>query len=146
MNIKSVVLIFWITVCMISCSKENCSENVIPPQASILVELIDESTEENVFTNETYTQSDITVTELDASEVDYNFITRDGLNLIQIFPKTNNATGNAININVASDDVIKIQYNVETISTECYIQKNVINVVTPDYTTIEANKIYRIKI
>jgi len=131
---------------MVSCSKENCSENLIPPQASVFVELIDEITGENVFTNETYTQADLTVTELDAAEVNYIFITRDGLNLIQIFPKTHMPTGNAININIATDDVIELQYNVETITTECYIQKNIINVLTPNYNTTESNKIYRIKI
>lgn len=129
-----------------SCSQENCSENVIPPQASIFVEVLDADTEENVFTNETYTVGDIAVKEFDDTEVDFTFITRDSLNLIQIFPKTDVALDNKIYLNLADDETIEIQYDVETIKTECYTQKRTININIPFYTFTEENQIFKIKI
>lgn len=137
---------FLLTVITLSCTKENCSENVIPPQASVFIEVLDEDTDENVFTNETYTVGDISVTEFDDTEVDFVLITRDSLNLIQIFPKTNVELDNKIYLNIADDETIEIQYDVETLNTECYTQKRIINVNIPFYTFTEENQIFRIKI
>lgn len=142
----SIIFLFLLTVITLSCTKENCSENVIPPQASVFIEVLDEDTDENVFTNETYTVGDISVTELDDTEVDFVLITRDSLNLIQIFPKTNVELDNKIYLNIADDETIEIQYDVETLNTECYTQKRIINVNIPFYTFTEENQIFRIKI
>lgn len=142
----SIIFLFLLTVITLSCTKENCSENVIPPQASVFIEVLDEDTDENVFTNETYTVGDISVTELDDTEVDFVLITRDSLNLIQIFPKTDVALDNKIYLNIADDETIEIQYDVETLNTECYTQKRIINVNIPFYTFTEENQIFRIKI
>ena len=142
----SIIFLFLLTVITLSCTKENCSENVIPPQASVFIEVLDEDTDENVFTNETYTVGDISVTEFDDTEVDFVLITRDSLNLIQIFPKTDVALDNKIYLNIADDETIEIQYDVETLNTECYTQKRIINVNIPFYTFPEENQIFRIKI
>lgn len=146
MKYSSIAFLFLLTVIILSCTKENCSENVIPPQASIFIEVLDEDNDENVFTNETYTLADISVVEFDDTEVDFNFITRDSLNLIQIFPKTDVALDNKIYLNIADDEVIEIQYDVETLNTECYTQKRAININIPFYTFTEENQIFRIKI
>ncbi|WP_430401092.1 hypothetical protein [Flavobacterium sp.] len=143
---KNVTLVFLISILFLSCTKDNCSESVIPPQASIFIEVLDEDTDENVFTNETYTISDVSVVEFDDSEVDFILITRDDLNLIQIFPRTNVAIDNKIYLNIADDETIEIQYDVETLNTECYTQKRIINVNIPFYTSVEENEILRIKI
>jgi hypothetical protein len=142
----SIVFLFLLVMITLSCTKDNCSENVIPPQASIFIEVLDEDTDENVFTNETYTVADISVTEFDDTEVDFILITRDDLNLIQIFPKTNIALDNKIYLNIADDETIEIQYDVETNHTECYTQKRIINVNIPFYTFTEENQIFKIKI
>lgn len=146
MKYNSIIVVFLFVLTTISCTKENCSENVIPPQASIFVEVLDEVTNENVFKNGTYTLADIAVVEFDDTEVDFNFITRDSLNLIQIFPKTNIALDNKIYLNISDDEIIEIQYDVQTISTDCYTQKKTINVNIPFYTFIEENQLFRIKI
>ena len=143
---KNVTLVFLISIFFLSCTKDNSSESVIRPQASIFIEVLDEDTDENVFTNETYTISDVSVVEFDDSEVDFILITRDDLNLIQIFPRTNVATDNKIYLNIADDETIEIQYDVETLNTECYTQKRIINVNIPFYTSVEENEIFRIKI
>lgn len=146
MKKSSIVFLFVLTMLILGCTKDNCSENVSPPQASILVEILDDVTEENVFTNETYTIADISVVEFDDTEVDFILVTRDNLNLIQIFPKTNLALDNKIYLNIADDETIEIQYDVETINTDCYTQKKFINVNIPFYTFVEENQIFRIKI
>jgi len=146
MKKSSIVFLFLLVMITLSCTKDNCSENVIPPQASIFIEVLDEDTDENVFTNETYTITDVSVVEFDDSEVDFILITRDDLNLIQIFPRTNVATDNKIYLNIADDETIEIQYDVETLNTECYTQKRIINVNIPFYTSVEENEIFIIKI
>lgn len=146
MKYSSIVFLFLLTVLTLSCTKENCSENVIPPQASIFIEVLDETTNENVFKNGTYTLGDVAVVEIDDTEIDYNFISRDSLNLIQIFPKTAIGVNNKIYLKIADDENIEIQYDVQTIRTDCYTQKKVINVNIPFYTFVEENQLFRIKI
>ena len=152
MKYNSIIVVFLFVLTTISCTKENCSENVIPPQASIFVEVLDEVTNENVFKNGTYTLADVAAAValaglgFDDTEVDFNFVTRDSLNLIQIFPKTNIALDNKIYLNISDDEIIEIQYDVQTISTDCYTQKKTINVNIPFYTFIEENQLFRIKI
>ncbi len=146
MKYSSIAFLFLLTVITLSCTKENCSENVTPPQASIFIEVLDEDNDENVFTNETYILTDISVVDADDEDVDFNFITRDDLNLIQIFPNTDVALGNNIYLKIADDEVIEIQYDVERISTECYTQRKAVNIDIPFYTFTEENQIFRIKI
>ena len=142
----SIVLLFLLTILGLGCTKDNCSENVTPPQISIFVEVLDEVTNENVFTNETYTLADISVVEFDDTEVFFNFITRDSLNYIQIFPKADVALDNKIYLKISNDENIEIQYDVKTLSTDCYTHKNIKNVDIPFYTFTEENKLFRVKI
>jgi hypothetical protein len=145
MKIKSLFIVLAIAFLSVNCSK-NCSENATPPQASVFIELIDATTEENLFTNLTYTEGDIVVKDINDEDVDFNFVSKDDLNLIQIFPSTNIATNNTVTLYMGTTETIEIQYNVETISTECYTQKKIIDVITPNYTTTVVDQIYRIKI
>jgi hypothetical protein len=145
MKVKSLFIVLAIAFLSVNCS-ENCSENATPPQASIFIELVDATTNENLFTNLTYTEGDIVVKDVDDEDVDFSFVSKDDLNLIQIFPSTDVAANNSITLYMGTTETIEIQYNVETISTDCYTQKKIIDVVTPNYTTTVANQIYTIKI
>lgn len=145
MKIKTLFLVLLTALLSVSCS-ESCSEKSTPPQASIFIEIVDATTDENLFTNLTYTEGDIVVKDMEDEDVDFSFVTTDDLNLIQIFPSTTIATNNIFTIYLATTTTIEIQYNVETISTECYTQKKIIDLVTPDYTTTFTNQIYTIKI
>ena len=143
---NSLIVMLFLTVLTLGCTKDNCSENVTPPQASIFIEILDEASQENVFTNETYTIADVSIVEFDDVPVDFILITRDDLNLIQIFPRTDNPIDNKIYLYVGNDDIVEIQYDVETISTDCYTQLKTINVNVPFYMFTEENQIFRIKI
>jgi hypothetical protein len=145
MKVKSLFIVLVIAFFSVNCS-ESCSENATPPQASVFIELVDATTNENLFTNLTYTEGDIVVKDVNDEDVDFSFVSKDELNLIQIFPSTNIATNNTVTVYMGTTETIEIQYNVETISTECYMQKKIIDVITPNYTTTEVNQIYRIKI
>lgn len=145
MKIKSLFIVLVIAFLSVNCS-ESCSENATPPQASIFIELIDAATDENLFTNLTYTEGDIVVKDVNDEDVDFNFVSKDDLNLIQVFPSSNIATNNTVTVYMGTMETIEIEYNVETISTECYTQKKIIDVITPNYATTEVNQIYRIKI
>ena len=145
MKVKSLFIVLTIAFLSIKCS-ESCSENAIPPQASVFIKLVDATTNENLFTNLTYTEGDIVVKDVNDEDVDFSFVSKDDLNLIQIFPSTNVAANNSITLYMGTTETIEIQYSVETINTECYTQKKIIDVVTPNYTTTVANQIYTIKI
>lgn len=145
MKVKSLFLVLIISLFSVSCSK-NCTENTTPPQASIFIKLVDATSEENLFTNLTYTVGDIVVKDINDEDVGFNFLTKDNLNLIQIFPPTNLSENHRIILYMGTTETIEIQYNVETIQTECYTQKKIIDLVTPNYTTTVANQIYTIKI
>jgi hypothetical protein len=109
MKVKSLFIVLVIAFFSVNCS-ESCSENATPPQASVFIELVDATTNENLFTNLTYTEGDIVVKDVNDEDVDFSFVSKDELN------------------------------------TECYMQKKIIDVITPNYTTTEVNQIYRIKI
>ena len=145
MKIKSLFIVLITALLSVNCS-ESCSENASPPQASVFIELVDATTDENLFTNLTYTEGDIVVKDVDDQDVDFSFVTKDDLNLIQIFPSTSVTANNAITVYMGTTEIIEIQYNVETINTDCYTQKKIIDVVTPNYTTTFTNQIYTIKI
>lgn len=146
MKLKSIIGLFLIVLITVSCSKESCSENVNPPRASILVDVRDEVSGENVFTNLTYTEADIVIVDNNDEDVLFDFITKDDLNYIQIFPETATVTNGIFYLKISDTENIEIQYDVELNSTECYTQKIITNVVTPSYTTTLSNHVYSIKI
>jgi hypothetical protein len=145
MKVKSLFFVLVIALFSVNCSK-NCSENATPPKASIFIELVDATTNENLFTNLTFTQGDIVIKDLEDEAVNFSFVTKDNLNLIQIFPATDVALNNNILLYLGTSETITMQYNVEVVQTECYTQKKIIDLVTPDYSTTVENQIYTIKI
>ena len=78
-----------ITVSLVSCN-DKCDEGNQATPASFFVEIIDETTGENVFENETYTAQQIIIQDLEEASIPYEFI--ENLNVIQIFPPVSNAT------------------------------------------------------
>lgn len=86
------------------------------------------------------------IKDLEDEAVNFSFVTKDNLNLIQIFPATDVALNNNILLYLGTSETITMQYNVEVVQTECYTQKKIIDLVTPDYSTTVENQIYTIKI
>lgn len=141
-----VVLI--ITLVNISCN-DDCDEGNKPTPASFFVEIVDETTGENVFENETYTMQQITIEDLDEASIPYEFI--ENLNVIQIFPKVSNPTGNSILIKLNNEttlqmDEIDVNYDVSSFEGECFTTFKIENILFPNNDSELVDAVHVIKI
>ena len=106
MRNKGIAIISFLSLIMGGCS-DKCIEGKQPIPASIFVEIIDATSEENVFTNETFSANDITVTDVIGTEIPFEFV--EEVNIIHLLPKT---TIDARNID------LKITLNNQTTTVE----------------------------
>ena len=141
-----VVLI--ITLVNISCN-DDCDEGNKPTPASFFIEIVDETTGENVFENETYTAQQITIQDLDEATIPFEFI--ENLNVIQIFPPVANATGNSFIIKLNNEttlqmDEIDVSYDVSSSAGECFTTFKIENILFPNNTSELVENVHVIKI
>ena len=137
-----------ITVSLVSCN-DKCDEGNQPTPASFFVEIIDETTGENVFENETYTAQQIIIQDLEEASIPYEFI--ENLNVIQIFPPVSNATGNSFAIKLNNEttlqmDEIDVNYDVSSIVGECYTTFKIENILFPNNDSELVEAVHVIKI
>ena len=117
-----IVLMVFITAFSISCN-DSCDEGNKPTPASFFVEIVEETSGENVFENTTYTAQQITIEDLDEVAIPYRFIQNS--NIIQIFPSVVNATGNSFLIKLNNETTmqtneINVNYDVSSSVGECF--------------------------
>jgi hypothetical protein len=120
-----------------------------PTPASFFVEIIDETTNENVFENETYTSQQITIQDLDEATIPYEFI--ENLNVIQIFPPVTNATGNSLVIKLNNEttlqmDEISVNFDVSSSAGECFTTFKIENILFPNNTSELVEAVHVVKI
>ncbi len=149
---KKTIIVFAIVISTFfsSCS-DKCVEDNQPIPASFFVEIIDETTNENVFENETYSATDIAVTDILENEIVFKFV--EGDNVIQVLPKTT-IDANNIQIKIVLDnqttmesDEILIRYNVISTKEECYTSFSFNNILFPNNTSlIDEKGVYQVKI
>lgn len=149
---KKTIIVFAIVISTFfsSCS-DKCVEDNQPIPASFFVEIIDETTNENVFENETYSATDIAVTDILENEIVFKFV--EGDNVIQVLPKTT-IDANNIQIKIVLDnqttmesDEILIRYNVIATKEVCYTSFSFTNILFPNNTSlIDEKGVYQVKI
>ena len=137
-----------LTISLVSCNDE-CNEGEKATPASFFVEIIDETSGENVFENETYTAQQITIQDLDEATIPYEFI--ENLNVIQIFPPVTNATGNSFIIKLNNEttlqmDEIDVSYDVSSSAGECFTTFKIENILFPNNTSELVEGVHVIKI
>ena len=137
-----------LTISLVSCNDE-CNEGEKATPASFFVEIIDETSGENVFENETYTAQQITIQDLDEATIPYEFI--ENLNVIQIFPPVTNATGNSFIIKLNNEttlqmDEIDVSYDVSSSAGECFTTFKIENILFPNNTSELVESVHVIKI
>ena len=149
MKKNSIAIISFITLILCSCS-DKCIEGKQPVPASFFVEILDENTNENVFQNETYSMTDITVTDVIGNDIPYEFV--EEVNIIHILPRT---TINARNIDVKIalnnqttmvTDEVNLKYNVESQLEECYISYEITNILFPENPSEYVEGVFLVKI
>ena len=137
-----------LTISLVSCNDE-CNEGEKATPASFFVEIIDETSGENVFENETYTAQQITIQDLDEATIPFEFI--ENLNVIQIFPPVTNATGNSFIIKLNNEttlqmDEIDVNYDVSSSAGECFTTFKIENILFPNNTSELVESVHVIKI
>ena len=137
-----------LTISFVSCNDE-CNEGEKATPASFFVEIIDETSGENVFENETYTAQQITIQDLDEATIPFEFI--ENLNVIQIFPPVTNATGNSFIIKLNNEttlqmDEIDVSYDVSSSAGECFTTFKIENILFPNNTSELVESVHVIKI
>ncbi|MFN7045571.1 MAG: hypothetical protein ACK4M1_10270 [Flavobacterium sp.] len=147
---KKVICLFLIVLLasFASCS-DDCDEGDKATPASFFVEIIDETTGENVFENETYTIQQITIEDLDEASIPYEFI--ESSNIIQIFPPVVNPTGNTLLIKLNNEttlqmDEISVNYDVSSKKGECFTTFKIENILFPNNPSELVEAVYVIKI
>ena len=147
---KNILSLFLVVVAasLVSCNDE-CNEGEKATPASFFVEIIDETSGENVFENETYTAQQITIQDLDEATIPYEFI--ENLNVIQIFPPVTNATGNSFIIKLNNEttlqmDEIDVSYDVSSSAGECFTTFKIENILFPNNTSELVEGVHVIKI
>ncbi len=128
-------LVLLMSVITLSCDKCNEGDKATP--ASIFVEVINETTLENVFENETFTPEQISVKDLNDELIPFNFIPNNSL--IQLFPNTQNPIGNTFIITLNNEttsiiEEITITHDVSDKKEECYTTYKIENVQIPNNT------------
>ncbi len=146
-NIIAIVSFVGLIIC--SCS-DKCIEGKQAVPASFFVEILDETTSENVFENETFSSADISVTDVIGNDIPYEFV--EDVNIIQLLPKT---TINARNIDIKITlnnqttmitEEINLKYNVESEIEECYTLFKITNVLFPENPSEYVEGVFLVKI
>ena len=137
-----------LTISLVSCNDE-CNEGEKATPASFFVEIVDETSGENVFENETYTAQQITIQDLDEATIPFEFI--ENLNVIQIIPPVTNATGNSFIIKLNNEttlqmDEIDVSYDVSSSAGECFTTFKIENILFPNNTSELVESVHVIKI
>ena len=137
-----------LTISLVSCNDE-CNEGEKATPASFFVEIIDETSGENVFENEMYTSQQITIQDIDEVAIPYEFI--ESSNIIQIFPSVVNPTGNSFIIKLYNEttlqmDEIDVNYDVSSSAGECFTTFKIENILFPNNTYELVESVHVIKI
>jgi hypothetical protein len=137
-----------LTISLVSCNDE-CNEGEKATPASFFVEIIDETSGENVFENEMYTSQQITIQDIDEVAIPYEFI--ESSNIIQIFPSVVNPTGNSFIIKLNNEttlqmDEIDVTYDVSSKKGECFTTFKIENILFPNNTSELVESVHVIKI
>ena len=143
-----VLFLIVITTSFVSCN-DKCDEGNQTTPASFFVEIVEETSGENVFENEIYTAQQIRIQDLGEATIPYEFI--ENLNVIQIFPPVTNATGNSLVIKLNNEttlqmDDININYDVSSTAGECFTTFKIENILFPNNTSEFVENVYVIKI
>lgn len=145
---KIIALIVLSTVfSTISCDK--CEEGDRATPASFFVAIVDATTDENVFENETFLPTQIVIKDLEDKLVPFRFIPNS--NLIQIFPNTQNLVDNTIELTLSNPTTLTVEEilitnDLSAKEEECYTTYKVENVQVSNNISNVVDGIYVIKI
>jgi hypothetical protein len=145
---KRSVLIAFVTFVMIFNSCDECEDKAcFTPPNGFTFELVDKTTMENLFTNETFNSNEISVTNLaDNSNLEFDFIDENNVNLIQLNSIGWESEKVDVLINVSGIDILNLIVDAERTSEDCceFTRYNDIRIENAEFELNEENGIYTI--
>ena len=145
---KNNILIALVAFVLILNSCDDCDDKYcFTPPSRFTFELVDKTTKENLFTNETFSSNEISVTNLvDNSNLEFDFIDEDDVNLIQINSiGWESETVDAL-ITVSGIDIFNLIVDAERTSEDCctFTKYNEIRIENAEFELSDENGIYTI--
>lgn len=148
MKTKVLVLLFITVFTLNSCSVDKCDVDCTSGPLSLNFQLLDKTTGENLFTNNTFDPADIRVLDLDNdnSNVQFTFYPDDDRNVINLGPfgwGTNNV--NYI-LKVGDRNIFTLRLDAEQNTEDCcsFVQVNKLEIENADYSQNPETGIYEI--
>ena len=146
---KKITYFVFLLGSFVSMSCDKCLEGDRATPASFFVTIVDATTDENVFENETFLPTQISVADLDGEAIPFRFIPNS--NLIQLFPDTRNLTNNSLIITLSNEETsaiseITITHDVSEKVEECYTSYTIENIQTTQQASEVVDGIHVIKI
>jgi hypothetical protein len=142
-SMKKLVFLFVIVILFNSCSKPCGEASTGPP--SFMIEIIDAITNENVFTNGTFTQNQLSVTTANSTSQGYFFNSENNVNLISINPARTDGTFTTL-IKLNNQITIPIESTIEKSRTKCFESYFITSVTVSGYSYVRDSETGIIKI
>lgn len=145
---KLVLFVALVSVSLIGCNN-NCSDVNAPDSSSLFLEFVDQTTDENVFANETFTGEQIVVTDANDELVSFNFV--EDKNFIHVTFPAGILTDKVIYVtleNTETSETREVEIHLSTVAQEeeCYTLYKIDNVQFPNNESALVDGIYRVKI
>lgn len=145
---KLVLFVALVSVSLIGCNN-NCSDVNAPDSSSLFLEFVDQTTDENVFANETFTGEQIVVTDANDELVSFNFV--EDKNFIHVTFPAGILTDEVIYVtleNTETSETREVEIHLSTVAQEeeCYTLYKTDNVQFPNNESTLVDGIYRVKI
>lgn len=145
---KLVLFVALVSVSLIGCDN-NCSDVNAPDSSSLFLEFVDQTTDENVFANETFTGEQIVVTDANDELVSFNFV--EDKNFIHVTLPAGILTDEVIYVtleNTETSETREVEIHLSTVAQEeeCYTLYKTDNVQFPNNESTLVDGIYRVKI
>lgn len=145
---KLVLFVALVSVSLIGCNN-NCSDVNAPDSSSLFLEFVDQTTDENVFANETFTGEQIVVTDANDELVSFNFV--EDKNFIHVTFPAGILSDEVIYVtleNTETSETREVEIHLSTVAQEeeCYTLYKIDNVQFPNNESALVDGIYRVKI
>ncbi|WP_405400258.1 hypothetical protein [Maribacter sp. Asnod2-G09] len=145
---KNNILIAFVAFVLIFNSCDDCEDkDCFTPPNGFTFELVNKTTKENLFTNETFSSNEISVTNLvDNSNLEFDFIDEDDVNLIQLNSIGWESETIEVLITVSGIDILNLIVDAERTSEDCceFTKYNDIKIENAEFELNEENGIYTI--
>lgn len=141
-------LIAILTITIISCNNK-CNDVDAPSSPSLFVDIVDETTNENVFADSIYLDTQVQVLDLEEKNLPFSVIFDSRIMHIVLESKIKIDDTLYIKMNnpeTMEKDSIKLYYSTEKIEQECYTQFKINTVTFPENENELVNGIYKVKI